>query len=102
MAILFRTPDWSQPSNNNGASETEIIAILRTANNGTGDSGLRDALVANSNQVTVVKGIHRDTHTTDMHITVDYLAGYWHVHLVETSAGGAAGYRVSSVSQWRS
>ena len=101
MAVLFRAPDWRQPLNNHGAGETRITAVVRTANNGTGDSGLRDALVANSSQVAVVNGIHRDTHTTDMHITVDYLAGYWHVPLVETFAGGAAGFRVSSVSQWR-
>lgn len=88
--------------NNNDATKSEIIAILKTAESmGRGDQGLLEALTAESDEVTISKGIHQDTVNTNPHITVSYRGGTWHINLKGTAQGGRAGYRVGAVEQWR-
>lgn len=90
--------DWNAKGNNNGATQDEIITILKTALKlGTGDEGLREALVKESEEVAIEKGIH----PPGQHIRVFYKGGTWHVNLVGTAAGGAAGYRVGNVEQFK-
>jgi len=61
----------------------------------SGDKGLLDDLAAESDKVTIMKGLH----DKDEHVTVSYAGGMWHVNLMGTGEGG---YRVSTVSQWKS
>jgi len=61
----------------------------------SGDAGLLKALSEDSDQVTIMKGLH----DKDDHVTVSYSGGMWHVNLLGTADGG---YRVSTVSQWKS
>ena len=89
---------WDSHDNNDGATAAEIVEVLSTATKwGRGDQGLLEALSSQSDTITIVKGIH----DKQKHITVDYSGGRWHVYLVQTSAGGRAGYRVGTVEQWR-
>jgi hypothetical protein len=90
-------PGWDNAENNNGASKEQVRKILMTAAKfGEGDRGLLEALERESNQIKVMKGIHQ---SSDLHITVDYVAETWHVNLVGTATGGIAGYRVSKVTK---
>ncbi len=100
MPFAFQT-GWDTRANNNGATRAQITAVCHTANGpgGSGDAGLRNELTNGTAQISVVKGIHQDTARRFPHITVDYLGGRWHVGLVTTAAGGAAGYRVGVCTQ---
>lgn len=100
MPFIFQA-GWDSAANNNGASEAQIQAICANPAiiHANGDAGLRAALQANQDSVSVVKGIHQENNLKFPHLTVDYLGGRWHVDLVTTAVGGVAGYRVSNVSQ---
>jgi hypothetical protein len=90
-------PGWDDADNNNGASKEQVRNILiNAAKFGEGDRGLLEALGRESNQIRIMKGIHQ---SSDLHITVDYVAETWHVNLVGTATGGIAGYRVSKVTK---
>jgi hypothetical protein len=87
--------------NNNGATKEQVQVILTRSAGAQGDGGLIEALTQESSSVKILKGIHQEDTNLNPHITVQYSGGVWHVNLKTTAVQGPAGYRVSSVKQWK-